>query len=675
MNIRNIFSLVVISCLLGLMVALLWVQGNLSSSGQFNPWDQHIGLYPSIYALWLPALYVFCSGIWLYLLWQFPNNHRLRTYWRYDCLSYAAVLVIFLLQVNWQHLGNPGIWFRGALLALFCIKSAFLFRMLYQEAYLVRPIVLGIVGVGLHLLLLPFHYQALDLALPQLLQQAELVHLATLAVKIIGLNLMALEMFRLANLLARSPQSAIFGWLIVTFTFPVLEYPKISHILAGLLLIFILRMVFSRLDTRELMLGLLNGTNIMILLKLVGVFTLLLAGGVIFWSNVKPGLGLHGSRAVQAAILVLFDSQAGLFCYTPLYWLTLFGMVYVVFFRVWDGVLLLLTTVLAYAGYHFMAYGILDRVTDPTVAVPFLPLFGIFIAIAHTRFGKMRIFRYLLRLGVLITSLLTVLFLLLFPKFPALQIKFSEIQRSVLLASGFSIPDILPSSAFQPFSLKTFTWIGGGFILSLFFCMARTRHGRWMLPKHQHRNCMRPESSEITFAPLVVLTCIAIGAGTYQYDQKQYTLPLSSPLVLSRLDTETNTVLEHPVQSRRIRIVATIGDGAFLAHNSRIAQVTIFDQKQRFETFTLRMGKDVADEMLERPDIRPYLAHGRAALYQSENLDAGNGTTFAAHDYYTVLTLPRRLNVQKIVLKLLAPAPGDHPSETTLNIKAITLID
>jgi hypothetical protein len=129
------------------------------------------------------------------------------------------------------------------------------------------------------------------------------------------------------------------------------------------------------------------------------------------------------------------------------------------------------------------------------------------------------------------------------------------------------------------------------------------------------------------------------------------------------------------VQSRRVRVVGNVSEGAMLVHNSRIANVTIFDQNQRFETFTLRMGKDVADEMLERPDIRPYIAHGRAALYRSKNLDAGNGTTFAAHDYYTVLTLPRRLNVQKIVFKFLAPPSSDQPSQTTLNIKAITLID
>jgi len=672
MTARNVTILVLTISLIGLMFALMWSQTGLPAPSRFSPWDPQITLYPSLYAVWLPALYLFFSGLWLFLLGKFPDNRHIRAYWRYDCFSYAAVLVIFLLQANWQAFGDPKIWLRGALLLLVCAKSAFVLRMLYQEAELTRPAVIGMIGIAVHLLLLPFHYQAFALQFTAFFQQPELTHLAVLGLKIIGVNIMTVEMFRLSGLLARSPQSAVFSWFVVTFTFPVLSYPKISHILAGLFLIFILRLIFSRLDTRELMLGLFHGPNAMILLKFAIVLMLMIAAGFIFWSNVKPGLGFHGSRAIQAVVLTLFDAQGGLLCYAPLYWLTIFGMVYVVFFRVWDGVLLLITGGLAYVGYHFLAYGILDRIIDPTVTVPFLPILGIFIAIAHSRFGKMRVFRYLLRLGTLVTVVLTVLFLVLFPDFQQIQVKFSEIQRTMLLSAGIELASFFPSSTFRPFSLKTFLWLGTSLIASCFFCMARTRYGYWIIREKRHHARPLPE---VTFAPLVVLTCILLGSGGSFHHRQQSELPLSAPLVISSLHPEAATLLEQPVSARRLRIIGNLSAGAALTHNARIVNITIFDKNQRFETFTLRAGKDIADEMLEHPAIRPTIAHGRAALYQSRIRDAGNGITFAAHDYYTELTLPRRLDVQKIVFKFADPAPNDHFSQIAVNFKAMVLIE
>ena len=76
-----------------------------------------------------------------------------------------------------------------------------------------------------------------------------------MVVKTIGVNLMTLEMYRLGRFLTKSRQSALFSWMVATLTFPVLGLPKFSHIVAGLLIIFILRLIFSRLDTRELMVG------------------------------------------------------------------------------------------------------------------------------------------------------------------------------------------------------------------------------------------------------------------------------------------------------------------------------------------------------------------------------------------------------------------------------------
>jgi hypothetical protein len=669
---RRIVVLAAAVSVIGLMFAWLWIQAGLPAPGQISPWNPEITLYPSIYAVWLPALYLFFSGVWLYLLWKFPDNPRLRAYWRYDCLSYLAVLLVFTGQIAWPALGAPHIWVRGALLLLLCVKSAGMFRMLYQEAYLLRPTMVGVIGAGIHLLLLPFQYQAFEFPLGALLQQHELLNLAILVVKIIGLNVMTVEMFRLASLFARSPQSAMLSWFAVTFTFPVLGYPKISHILASLFLIFLLRLIFSRLDTRELMLGLLRGANIMILLKLAAVLTLLAAASFIFWSNVKPGLGLHGSRALHAAVLALFDFQGGLFCYTPLYWLALFGMVYAVFFQVWDGVLLLLTGGLAYSGYHLLAYGILDRVIDPTVTVPFLPILGVFMAIAHARFGKMRIFRFLLRLATLLTVSLTFMLVLLFPEFHQIQVKFAAIQRALLRSSGVNLADVLPSTAFQPMSVNTLAWVGAGLLLACGLCVARTKHGYGMLSRTRRQSAAR---SEATFAPFVVLACVLIGAGGASARRTHSEVPLPAPLVLSRRESEHTVLLDAPQPARRLRIVGSLSAGATVPHDARLVKITVFGSNQSFETLTLRAGRDLADAFFEHPDIRPVIAHGRAALHRSWLLTADTATAFAAHDYYTELTLPRRLMVQKIVIKFADPETAEPLASPTVTLTALTLID
>lgn len=672
MNVRTITRILLTATLMGLLFALLWVQAGLPAPGASAAWAAHVDFFPSVYAAWLPALYLFFFMAWWYLLRHLPDNRHVRAYWRYDGLSYGAVVGVYLVQISWQKLGQPHIWLRGVLLALLVVKSAGVLRALYQAECPVRPAALGAIGVGIHALLIPFHDPILSRSLPMLLQPQELTRLAILALKILGLNLMALEMFRLSKLLSRSARSAMVSWWVVLFTFPVLGYPKSSHIVGGLLLIFILRLIFSRLDTRELMVGLVQGRNMMILLKALVVLALMLGAGMIFWSNVKPGFGLHGVRAAQAALLTLFDAQGGLFCYTPLYWLTLFGMVYVVFFRIWDGVLLLLTCAAAYGGYHVLAYGILDRVIDPTVAVPFLPIFGVFLAIAHARFGRMRLFRYLLRLGTVITVAGTLLFLLLLPSFQHIQSIFSEMQRLVRASSGLDLAAWLPATVFRPLSLKTTLWLGLAVGAAVMFCLTRTGYWRAMFGSNGRRPGVW---SDMTFAPVVVLTCLTLGMGGAALRRPAHDVPLPDALAISRHEPKQQIELEQPVTARRLRVVGYVSAGAAWPHHARIARITVFGQGQRFKNFDLRMGEDLADTFFEHPDIRPIIAHGRAALYRSWPLDVGDGRTFTAHTYYTELVMPRQLKVERIVITLTeSPAP-EMTADTTMTIQALTLLE
>jgi hypothetical protein len=102
--------------------------------------------------------------------------------------------------------------------------------------------------------------------------------------------------------------------------------------------------------------------------------------------------------------------------------------------------------------------------------------------------------------------------------------------------------------------------------------------------------------------------------------------------------------------------------------------VIILDQDQRFESFTLKIGKDTSEEALEKPEIKDKMAHGRATVYRSWNVETGDGMLFAAHEYYTKFVFSRPLNVQKITLKFFDLESKEILSDVVLYIKEVALI-
>jgi len=659
--------------LFGIAIAFLWVQVGLPASAAVSPWDSPIDLFPSIYAFWIPLIYLFFTSIWMYLF-QKQSSVEVRFFLKLDYYSYAAVLIFFLLQIAWREFDSPALWFRGIVLAILLLKSFLLFRILYRCPQLIQPALLVVLGVGLHVFLSLFVYRNLSLTITDLFHREELFQLVIRIAKSFCLSLMSLEMFRLGNEMAKSVRSAFFSWLIVMFTFPVIGFPKTSFILAGLLIIFVLRMVFSRLDIRELMLGLLTPTNIVILLKLLVILALLAAAGIVFWNNVRPGFEFRGGRALQAAISTLFDGQFGLLCYAPVYWLAFFGIVYPLFFKVWDGVLLIITTGFLYIGYHLAVYGILGEVAGQSDSVPFLPILGVFIAIAHTRFGKMALFRCGAKFAVIVTFGITSLLILLYPNFTSVSIKIAEIQRAVITSLGRDITYIAPSAIFRPFPVSFSVWTSVIIMSALIFCNARTRS--FSLITRNTKNILKQyfHFQEFTFPPCLLLIFLLTGALIIRYADDRQPLPIDLPIHLSRIQGQEEILVNESFSSKGILIVSNVTGSIAVPHKTPVASVVVLGQDERFESFTIKVGKDTSEETLEKIGIKDKIAHGRSAVYRSWNIEAEDGTFFTAHDYYTKFLFSRPLKVQQITFKFFDPESEEVLPDVAFHIKEIALI-
>ncbi|GAK59149.1 hypothetical protein U27_06125 [Candidatus Vecturithrix granuli] len=664
--------------LVGVSLAFLWKQVGLVTGANIFPWDTHFELFPTVLAIWLPGLYLFFTGMWFYLQQNFPQEGRLRYFQQLDAASYAAI-VLFLLSVTvWQAFGYPDTYFRAGVLCIFLFKSMILLRALYAFPRCIRSTFLVVVSFGFYLLSLPFLHVFLFMPLFDLFQHSALLHISILVVKSICLALMSLETFRLSAEMTKSVQSAFFSWLIVSFTFPALGFPKISFILAGLLVVFILRMFISRVDTRELIKGFVRPSSLTIAFKFLIVFNIILAAGLIFWDNVRPGFDLQWNRAFEAALGTLLNGQWGIFCYAPVYWLSLFGMVYVLFFRIWNGVLLVLTGVLLYSAYHLAYYGMLGQGIHQHDIVPFLPFLGVFIAIAHSRFGKIVLFRLIVRLLIFATVASTSLLLVLSPQHNSLPSKFAEIQWSLMHAVGKDLTGFFPSTSFQPEAVPLLFWLVGVIGLAIICCYIRTRLGYPLTQKI--RTFLEGQFSfqQLTFYPLLLLLFLLLGTGVMVVGKTIYPGMLEHPLELSsQTPQHILSNVEHPSASfpaKGILIVSHLTNSEKVFHKTPLASITVSDPDQKFETFILKAGKDTAEKTLDTSNGNQALAHGRAELYRSHSMTTQEGISVETHDYYTKFLFSKPLHIQKMTLKWLPARDPDISAEYILHIEEILLL-
>jgi hypothetical protein len=313
-------------------------------------------------------------------------------------------------------------------------------------------------------------------------------------------------------------------------------------------------------------------------------------------------------------------------------------------------------------------------VAEQSDSVPLIPILGVFIAVAHSRFGKMVLFRCGIRLAVVITFGITSILILLYPDIPSVMIKIPEIQRAVMTAFGKDIMYIAPSMIFQVFPASFFLWTGGIIVFALFFCNRRTRSVSLYIRKVTNILAQYIHFREFSFSPCLILIFLLGGSLIIHHADKMLLLPIDKPVHLSRFQEQKEILTNKPLPSKGLFIVSNMTASATVPHKTPVANVIILGQDQRFESFTMKIGKDTSEEALEKPEIKHTIAHGKSAVYRSWNVEAEDGGSFAAHDYYTKFLFSRPLNVQKITLKFLNAESEGISSAVALHIKEIALI-
>jgi hypothetical protein len=665
--------------LTALTISFLWIQTDLRETTSVDLWGSQIRIFPTVFAVWLPAIYLFFTVMWAYVVQQLPSD-RGRRFFAYDLYSYSAIFLFFLFQVINKELTLPVISLKVLVLIILGLKSSMLFHTLYMHPETIRHWLLFAMSFGIYALSFPFLHIRPDMPFTDIFQSPSLFHIGVLAAKSIGLSVMMLEMFRLSFDMTKSLKSAFLSWLIVSFTFPVLNFPGILRILGSLLIIFVLRLIITRLDTRELITGLLEPTSLTIVLKLMLVLFIIGAGGLVFWSNVRPGFEFHTSRAYETAIGTLLNGQFGLFSYAPAYWLSFFGLIYLLFFRVWNGIVLIVTGSLFYVGYHFINYGILEKITGQYDSFSFLPFLGVFMAIAHHRFGKFLLFQLWKRFLLLVTFVMSALLLILFPGLSSIFGKISEIQHAIAIVTGRDFSGLFPSMSFQVFSIPAFFWTCGISIFALFCCYFRTRS--FSLSPISRNNMIRGQQFRHEFLGVSTLLLLVLlsGAGSFASSKTLSPLLFDRSLHLSTDDTQNIFEIEVPPQqslvlSKGIIVISSLTNSVTIPHKTPVMSMTVFGKEQGFETFTLKTGRDTAEENLDLPYIAQNNGHGRASIYHSRPMKADDGMLFEAYDYYTRFLFSRPVHAQKITVKLLTAKDLKLPPGIRVHIKEIFLLE
>ncbi len=665
--------------LFGLTFSFLWAQTGMPSARAFAPWSHDIQFFPSFFPVWIALLFLFFSIVWTVLdVRLMPESEPFRSFLTADSLSYLLLFLFVWLPCLWTELETPSLWFRAAMLGIFLFKLLLIFRALYLFPETLKPGVLVALSVGIFLLSYPLLHLSFSLQLSDLLHQARIVEFGVIGVKSIALSVMMLEMYRLSLFMTNSPKSALLSWIFVSFSFPLPGFPAISSILAGWLLIFILRMTISRINTRELAVGLLDPASITIGIKFFLIAGIIGFAGFIYWSNVKPGFEIHRMRALESAAKTMLDAQFGLLSYAPVYWLALFGITYLFYFRVWNGVLLIIIGAFFSAAYHLTVYGILERIPQFSDIVPFLAFFGVCMAVAHHRFAKFVIFRIVARVLMIATVAITVMLLLFYPDFRTIATRYSEIHRVVMTSLHRDVSHLFPSISFHPFPVTLFV-LSGVMLLVAFTCsQIRTR------PVYQHVQRLhdriegRFQIQKLLLYPFLLGGFLLSGVAAITSGDSYTPLRLAEPVLLNVQNVKYTLNLEKASIAQQewtgILLVSSLTNSTKIPHRTPLATVIVNEQQGHFETFTLRAGRDTAERVLEEERVRKATPHQRAAIYHSERLQTPEGHSFAAHEYYTRLNFKHPLKLKNLSIKLLSSKDTSFPSNSQLQVKKILLL-
>jgi len=657
------------------LTSFLWGQTGMIRLPDLDAWDTQVRFFTTICAIWLPIIYGFFSAVWWWLLRHEPSPQRSGA--RGDLLTYLGFIPFFGIMMFPALFSSQQVAINILIFLLLLIKTLHLLQKIGSSSHPISTWVLLAISTALHLFSIPFHQLSPTLPLGELLNIPVLMHVAILTLKAIVQALMVVEVYRLSLTMVCSRRGAVFAYGWATCSFPLLSSPQISYLLAGLLFIFVLRLIISRLDTRELIRGLLEPTSMMIGVKFAIFLAIIVSAALIYWSNVRPGFNIHEERAYDIAIATLFDGQSGLLAQSPIFWLSLCGAVYLCYFSVWDGVLLLIAGGGLYGTYHLANYGILGKTVAPHSSVPFLPFFAVLLAIAHHRFERFRLFRLGVVLLGLLTCMHTGILLVLYPDMFTVAGKFGEWQRWLMGLSRQDISYYFLSLGFQRNSFALWSSVAALLLLTGIGCYCRTKSFTAFRGKQTHRL-----SQFMLFGnlfPLCVFVVIGSVTLVLNISPRFYVVPLKEPLEFTKESPHQELSLSASslsnIKSRGLIVVSTLTNSVTLPQQKRLLNVTIQTTDQHFETFTLKAGKDTAELVADHPYLKSSLAHDRAAIFRSWQLKTEDGLTYEGHDYYTVLRLPYPMTLQEMKLKVFSTKEVELPPGVRIHIKQMFLLE
>jgi hypothetical protein len=88
MMIRILLGAVIAAVVIGIAIAFLWVQVGLPAGITSAPWDSPIRLFPSLFAFWIPLIYLFFTSLWFTLALPSLSDQE-RLFFRLDqCWSF-----------------------------------------------------------------------------------------------------------------------------------------------------------------------------------------------------------------------------------------------------------------------------------------------------------------------------------------------------------------------------------------------------------------------------------------------------------------------------------------------------------------------------------------------------------------------------------------------------------
>jgi hypothetical protein len=126
--------------------------------------------------------------------------------------------------------------------------------------------------------------------------------------------------------------------------------------------------------------------------------------------------------------------------------------------------------------------------------------------------------------------------------------------------------------------------------------------------------------------------------------------------------SEFKTHFAQPVPVSRVLLVSSMSDSSTIADGTRIGEVVVTTESGQQIVLPLIAGKDTAERGYDRPNVRPFVRHGRAPIFDSPGID---------HRYVSALPIVPAERVTAVAVRWTSP----DPAHGYLNLDKVTLAD